>query len=228
MITSNIYNRVFFIRAAEYGTAFAIDVDGKQYLVSAAHVVGSTEGLNEIQFLHENSWRALPVRFVGASRGEVDVAVLVPSVRLAPPFPLEPTSADMVLGQDVYFVGYPYKMWTDAGPALAGRPCPFIKRGTLSSAFNSGDGIQRIFVDAINNEGFSGGPLVFTPPASKDFRVAGVVSKFKTEYERVLDKDGEDTGMRVAYNTGFLVAYDIKYALEIIRANPIGLPVAEA
>lgn len=131
----------------------------------------------------------------------------------------------MVIGQDVYFVGYPYKMWTDAGNVLAGRPCPFIKKGTLSSAFNTGDGIQRLFVDAINNEGFSGGPLVFAPQGSRDFRVAGVVSKFKIEYESVLDKDCNDTGMKVPYNTGLLVAYDIKYVIDLIRPNPIGLPI---
>jgi hypothetical protein len=110
---------------------------------------------------------------------------------------------------------------------MAGRPCPFIKKGTLSSAFNSGDGVHRLYVDAINNEGFSGGPLVFAGHGTNDFRVAGVVSRFKTEHEPVLDQNGEKTGMTVEYNTGFLIAYDIDYVVGLIRANPIGLPLTE-
>ncbi|PPD45703.1 MAG: hypothetical protein CTY16_09895 [Methylobacter sp.] len=224
MITSNVYNRVFFIRANQYGTAFAIDFEGRQYLVTARHLLDDNVEEKQIKYFFNNEWLALNVKVVGFSRGEVDVAVLSTNIQLTPPsFFLEPTSKDIILGQDVYFVGYPYKMWTDAGSALAGRPCPFIKKGTLSSAFNTGDGVQRLFVDAINNEGFSGGPLVFTQPGKNDYRVAGVVSKFRIEYEQVLDEFGEATKMSVAYNTGFLIAYDIKYAIDLIRSNPIGL-----
>lgn len=226
MITSNVYNRVFMIRAAQYATAFTIDADGKQYLISARHVIGDGS-VESLQILHENTWKTLAVAVVGRSTGEVDVTVLSPRIRLSPALALEPTSKGIVVGQDVYFVGYPFKMWTDGGPALAGRPCPFVKKGTLSSAFSTGDGIHRLFVDALNNEGFSGGPLVFAQPGRNEYRVAGVVSKFKIEYESVVDRDGNDTDLRVAYNTGFLIAYDIQYALDLIKANPIGLALEQ-
>lgn len=227
MITANVYNRVFFIRADQYGTAFTVDVENRQYLVTAKHLIGPKPP-DEILFMHENAWRKLPVRLVGMSRDEVDIAVFAPGIRLSPAMKLEPTSEGIVIGQDVYFIGYPYKMWTDGGAALAGRPCPFIKKGTLSSAFHTGDGVRKLFVDAINNEGFSGGPVVFMKPHPHEFSIAGVVSGFRTEYERVLDESGSDTGMKVAYNTGFLLAYDISYALELISANPVGLAIADA
>lgn len=225
MITTNVYNRVFFIRGGEYGTAFTVDVENKQYLVTARHLLAEPERTESVLFLHNNSWKTLPLKVVGVARGEVDIAVLSPSIRLSPAMPLEATQKDIVLGQDVYFVGYPYKMWADMGSVLNGRPAPFIKKGTLSSAFSAGDSARRLFVDAINNEGFSGGPLVFKPQGQPDFRVAGVVAGFKTEYEAVLDEHGEKTTMTVAYNTGFLLAYDIKYVVEMIAANPIGLPI---
>ncbi len=41
MITANVYNRVFFIKAADYGTAFSIDHGGRQYLVTAKHLVNA-------------------------------------------------------------------------------------------------------------------------------------------------------------------------------------------
>lgn len=222
MITSNVYHRVFFIRAAQYGTAFTLDVDGRQYLVSAKHVIQGEDGMPPVTFFHDGTWKPLPVNLVGAAPGEIDVVVLASEIRLSPPLPLEPSIEGIIFGQDVFFVGFPYKMWTNAGSALAGRPCPFIKKGTLSSTFDRGDGISRLFVDATNNAGFSGGPLVYSRPNQFDYRVAGVVSGFKIEYEPVIDQDGEETGLQVAYNTGFLLAYHIGYAVDLIRRNPIG------
>lgn len=225
MITANVYNRVFFVRADQYGTAFTVDVDARQYLVTARHLIVDPYATTSLKFMHDNKWQDLPVKLVGVGRTEVDIAVFATEMRLSPKFILEPTTKGMMIGQDVYFVGYPYKMWTNVGPALAGRPCPFIKKGTWSSSYDMGDGVRRLFVDAINNEGFSGAPLVFAPHGTNDFQIAGVVSKFKTEREPVRDNDGIETGMTVEYNTGFLIAYDISYVVELIRANPIGLPI---
>ena len=84
-----------------------------------------------------------------------------------------------------------------------------------------------MYVDALNNPGFSGGPIVFQPPSKTDFKVAGIVSKFKIEFEQVIDPDGDHTEMTVAYNTGFLIGYDISKAIEIIDRNPNGLPIPQ-
>ena len=224
MITANVYNRVFFIRADQYGTAFAIDYDGKQYLVTAKHLIADVQ--KSIRLFFDRKWIELPATLIGLAIGEIDIAVFRVEMLLCKnEYELPATSKDIVIGQDIYFVGFPYKMWTDAGPALAGRPCPFIKKGTVSSAFVSNDGVHRIYIDAINNEGFSGGPIVFQPPGKMDFQVAGIVSKFKIEYEKVIDKDGEYTEMTVAYNTGFLIGFDISNAIDIIKKNPNGLPI---
>jgi len=37
-IQANILHRVFFIKAGKYGTAFTIDVEGAEYLVTAKHL----------------------------------------------------------------------------------------------------------------------------------------------------------------------------------------------
>jgi hypothetical protein len=77
---------------------------------------------------------------------------------------------------------------------------------------------QVLSVDAINNEGFSGGPLsYFLNGNTDDPRIAGVVSNYRIEHEAVIDGDGNATKMTVPYNTGFLVAHDIKHALELIK-----------
>lgn len=97
-------------------------------------------------------------------------------------------------------------------------PGAFVKKGTVS-AYQMRDP-QMIHLDAINNAGFSGGPVFFySPAAPKEGRVAGVVSKFRVESERVVDEQGEPTGYTVPYNTGFLIAYGIQHALDIIKRS---------
>jgi hypothetical protein len=81
-------------------------------------------------------------------------------MQLSPEHSLEPSIGGFVLGQDMFFVGYPFKMWADGGPMMCGRPLPFVKKGTLS-AFETLSDPKILWIDAINNEGFSGGPLVF-------------------------------------------------------------------
>lgn len=223
MITTNVFSRLFFIKDQDYGSAFTIDYEDRQYLITAKHIVPATPKNGILQLYHEKAWKNLKVDLVGVGDGEIDIAVLVPSARLSPALKLEPTAGGIIIGQDVYFLGYPYKMWMEVGDINRNLPFPYIKKGILSSPFNDEDGIERFFIDAINNPGFSGGPIVFSPPNKVDFKVAAVVSKFKIDFEDILNKDGEKTDLRYAYNTGFLIGYGIKHAIDLIKQNPIGL-----
>ena len=106
---------------------------------------------------------------------------------------------------------------------MNGLPMAFVKKGTLSTLGGNGDNPEMFYVDAINNEGFSGGPLFFYPNnGAQAIHVAGVVSKYRIEFEPVIDADGEETDMTIAYNTGFMVAYSSKHVLEIIAASRRG------
>jgi len=132
--------------------------------------------------------------------------------------------AELALGEDMFFLGFPFKMWGDIGAFMGGFPCPFAKKGTLSSLGVGSP--QVLYVDAINNEGFSGGPLFFYPMSKpKELRIAGVVSKFRIEHEPVIDEYGDPTKMTVPYNTGFLVAYSINHAIELIRPSTGSRPM---
>lgn len=219
MILTNILYRTFFIKAEQYGTAFTIEVEGAEYLVTARHLLISNDSEPVIRIFRDNAWLDIQTKVVGHGRGEVDISVLQLSFRLTDmEFTVTPSIGEIVLGQDVYFLGYPYKMWGDIGGIMDGLPCPFAKKGTLSSISITKP--QVIYVDAINNEGFSGGPLFFYPAGKpNELRIAGVVSKFRVEYESVLDEEGNPTLMTVPYNTGFLVAYSINHVLDIIHPN---------
>ncbi len=222
MVTSNVYLRTFFIKALEYGTAFTIEVAGQEYLITARHLLDRSEDWLPIEIYLNGVWNKVRANVVGHCAGEADITVLRLPHRLTDStYKLPPTAAHIVIGQDVYFLGYPYKLWGNSPETMPGRPVAFVKKGTLSNIDFAHS--HEFYVDAINNAGFSGGPLVFaTPENPNEFRIAAVVSKFRTEYERVEFVDGELTELQVPYNTGFLVAYGIKNAIDLIERQGTG------
>ena len=226
LITANVFNRVFFIKLEQYGTGTVIDVDGKQYLVTALHLLGENYEIQELAYFHANEWKILPIEIVGIARTGADVAVFATNITLCPAaLPLGVGSQGMVMSQDLYFLGFPYTLSTDGGDALQGRPCPFIRKGIWSSAYDDGTGDPKIYIDAINNKGFSGGPIVFQASGNPGFSVAGIVSGYRTDTEDVICEEGEQTGWTVVANTGLTIGYDIHEAVKLILRNPIGHPL---
>ena len=217
MLPTNIFYRTFFIRAGQYGTAFTLDIDGNEHLITAAHLLESESARQSICILRHNRWSRIECELSAVGKGELDIAVLrLPSRLTDPSFTVEPTFGHCNVGQDMFFLGFPYKMSVDYGPIADGQPGAFLKKGALSAVLPGPP--RALYIDAINNEGFSGGPLYFFRNGDmKAPCIAGVVSKYKIEHESVLDAAGQATEMKVAYNTGFLVAYDIAHALELAR-----------
>jgi S1-C subfamily serine protease len=219
VVTANILNRTLFISAAEYGSAVVITVDGIEYVVTAKHLLPLTT-TTSIKIRSNETWVEYRTKEIGRAPGEIDIAVLQIDKR----FGVDdlPAAADMgglVLGQDVFFVGFPYKLEGPVGFVRDRRPLGYVKKGTVS-ALDSQDH-PALVIDAINNEGFSGGPVVFAEigRAANELKIAAVVSKYRTEQEYVIGADGNKTGQTIEYNTGFLYAYNIRYALDLIRAQ---------
>ncbi len=238
MITTNIIHRTFHIQWNDStGTGFTIDRGSKQYLVTARHVVHGIKSGDAIKIFHDKEWKDLVVNVVGIGSGAVDVAVLACSVRLSPSYPLVASVAHLGYGQPVSFLGYPFG-WDAGGEQInRGIPLPFVKAGIVS-ALEFGD-VSRIFLDAHGNKGFSGGPVVFVPygQPKTELRVAGIVVSYPIpEFLQIVDHNGDTVtdqeGKPIGYvqeNPGFVVAIDIKHALELIERNPIGfqLPADE-
>lgn len=228
MITTNVYYRVFHIQyAGGTGTAFTIDVDQRQYLVTARHVVKGMSSPGTIKLFHNNQWNDIQVQPIWCNDSSIDIAILVAPRQLSPPYKLEPTSAGLVNGQDLYFLGFPYGQFTDHSHLLNNFPLPFIKKAILSAMTGGAKGINMLFLDGHNNPGFSGGPIVFSQLGQNEYKVAGVISGFNAVEEPVFD-GGKPTAMTWRYNTGIIIGYDIGYAVEAIRSNPIGCPLPAA
>ena len=230
MVPTNVIQRTFFVRCAlSRGTAFTLDRDGRQYLVTARHVVEGIRPGQALDIWHEERWRPLAVKIVGVGQGDVDVAVFAPTIQLSPQLALEPGAGGIYYGQQAYILGFPHGNHSGGAEINRGLPIPFVKSGIVS-AFAFGD-VKMVYLDMHVNEGFSGGPVVFQPAEGRknptEFRVAGVVSGYLRHERPLHGPDGNHLG-NVGENTGIAVAVGTQHITDLIDANPIGLQLSAA
>ena len=223
MLTTNVIRRVYQIKVPNgTGTCFAIDIDDKQYLVTAKHLIECLKADQGIGIFHENQWKHVPLTIVGKCKGEVDVAVLALTKQIAPALPLEASIEGLVWGQDLFFLGFPYAWSGDLGSTNQDYPLPFVKKAILSCIQASP--IRCPVPDGHNNPGFSGGPVVFKEQNKKDFKIAAIVSGYRYRKEPIFSGENQ-LPLEYRYNTGIIVSYGIQHAVDLIKANPVGAKI---
>lgn len=225
LITTNVLQRIRQIRyGGQSGTAFSLEVDGRQYLVTARHLFTPSGSVSRIEVRNEPDWLPIAVRRLEVLPEDVDIAVFAPAEQVTPVLPIAVTATGLALSQDLFFLGYPYGMST-AGQAInAGFPLPFVKKG-VCAALMFQSGYLTIYIDALNNPGFSGGPVVAMHAGSTVPTIVGVVSGYRFEDTPVLRK-GAGTDLSLRSNTGLAIATSIQPALDAIAKNPVGFRLA--
>ena len=229
MITANVIHRVFCLGFPNHhGTGFTVDWGGKQYLITAKHLVKDIKEKDTLNIFHENKWKPIDISLVGHCDEGVDISVLATNDQLSPPHPMEPSSGGLGYGQDVYFLGFPYSDGSSLSKINRNFPLPFVKKAIIS-CFRSLKpetmmATDRIFLDGHNNPGFSGGPVVFKERGKKEYKVAAVISGHMHRNEPVY-QGKEKTNLEYQANTGIIISYSIEPAVAIIKSNPIGAPI---
>jgi hypothetical protein len=242
--TSGVLARVLMVQSQYFsGSIFSIDVDNREYWITAKHILtgakhppyGSIASKSvSLKILNPGAegeqWMSVVFSVIDPGN-DVDIVVLAPPGPLMDgPFQSIAVSSDNIgLGNDCEFLGFPFgggwRAKFDNGKSYW---MPFIKH-CVTSAFNTEP--QRMWVlDGINNDGFSGGPVIYhTGPQQQIF---AVISGVRQEPAEVIFGNSEDNlgklnppasqKATVNVNSGFIIAYDIKYATDAIAANPIG------
>ncbi len=227
--TANVIYRVLRIRtAAGAGSAFTIEVDGKQYLITARHNLREFGAEGTIELWMDGRWTRTAARAIYPANAGVDIAALDLGRPVTVTFPLLPTAAGLFLGQQVYFLGYPFGLGT-SGTVSTPRgfgEIPFLKSGIVSALDTRNPQANVLYLDGQNNPGFSGGPIVFWHAETGMFRVAGVVGGYRNEALPVLKRKDLGNPQARAYNdlytranSGIVVGYDIRHIVEAIRAR---------
>lgn len=233
-VTANALQRTFHIKHGESaGTCFAIDHGDRQYLITAKHVVEGMSGVGRpatVELFHQKRWKVLDVTVVGEAEGNIDIVVFAPAMQVAPSHPLPPTTEGAMLGQDAYFLGFPFGLRADIGALNREFPLPLVKKAVLSAMLDEPDGTEIWLLDGFNNPGFSGGPVLFAPDRRQPFQynVGAVLSGYRYEESSIL-VGGTETPLKSRHNTGIIIAHSIRHAMSIIEDNPIGfeLPLNE-
>ena len=217
MLTSNIWNRVFRLSTPDgFGTAFAVESErGTQYLVTAKHVVEGHEGTVRLEAFGEE--HEIPLDLISGVPGEADVAVVALERPLATALPTTFNSDGSVFSQDMYFLGYPYGL---AMRAHGVDQMPFVKKATFS-AHDLRDDVRLLYLDGINNPGFSGGPVAFyrPPNSTQDPHIAGVISGYRIAPDELVLRGQRVEDAVVRANSGIIIAYDIRHAMDAIREH---------
>jgi hypothetical protein len=249
------------------GTTFSINVDNREYWITAKHMFTGVKSGPAGAFTtktvkanilsqsgdgeegHDLQWETESFTVLDPGK-DIDILVLVPDHALLSLYPrdftLKTGSDGVPLGGDCEFLGFPYgggwkTQWSDPKDPASKHWLwlPYIKHCTPSARLNE-KGLGVWVLDGINNEGFSGGPVLFaTGPNQKVF---AVISGFHAEPLEVLPapqpgekrssvppepdlpgaKITDEKKQIVNVNSGFILAYDIAPAISTIQANPIG------
>ena len=219
MITTNVISRVFHIKfAAGIGTCFTIDYEGKQYFVTAKHVIENLTDTDTVELFYQNKWQKLKVNLIGHSK-VADVSVFATDINFGN-LPLNPTMGGITYGQDLYFLGFPFGLKSEIGALNREFPLPLVKKGIVSAIFTDQPG-KYLLIDGHNNPGFSGGPVVFKPLGNNDFSVGAVISAYRYNVESTYLND-TPTQLQVKAKTGIVIAYTIDNAFDLIKLNPNG------
>jgi hypothetical protein len=188
-VAGNTLSSTLMLRTSNgQGTGFTVNVDGRQYLVTVRHLVTGlgSQGRVEVAKNDENgeiAWDEYTMKIFRCS-GSTDIAVLIPPGLLTDADPLEPQDS-FNIGQDAYFVGFPFGMYSRAKVNYR-RPIPLIKHGLVSGVrYEPSDGSDLILLDGFNIFGFSGSPVTYWSPPNHS-RLLAVISGFRPDYSEVL------------------------------------------
>jgi hypothetical protein len=236
--TTNMLARVLMVQSVERGTIFMLDVDQREYWITAKHILTGakhppygvidkkTVSLRILNPGGQNEdWLDETFSVIDPEK-DIDIVVLAPSESLlkVPMATIPASSEGILLGGECEFLGFAFgTAWRGVYAGGGTSWTPFVKRCTVAALGVVPDKVW--ILDGINNGGFSGGPVFFG--TGNQLKILGVVSGYKTEPADVLPKN-PTVGNQVAptekvdVNTGFFLAYDISYAVDAIHKTPIG------
>jgi hypothetical protein len=73
-----------------------------------------------------------------------------------------------------------------------------------------------LYIDGFNNPGFSGGPIIFWNFTSHTYEIIGVVKGYRPDTAKMVI-NGAQVDTNVLVNSGILVGYSIKHAIQAIE-----------
>ncbi len=215
MIYTDIIQRTLLIKSgAKQGSGYAYSYDGKAFLITAKHVV-ENNAADRLSIFHQEMWKDVEVAFRFAPEDQ-DLAVGLLEIPSGDESTAQLRLGGIVMGQDVFAVGYPLHLYQWGGEISKGFPLPFVSKGCFSAMdVQPGARAKGFFVSGQIDEGYSGGPIACAALKDQPSQILGIVShnlRRKNQYEL---KDGQQ--FVVAQPSNLIYAVSSVTALEIIE-----------
>lgn len=179
LVTTNLYQRTFLVEQGnKTGTAFAVEWENREYLVTARHVVPDSKARPKI--LHEETWKDLPCNGIFHHSGIPDIAIITLDQQVAPRHSIELSSDGIAMGQETIILGFPFGWNYTQYDINNGYPTPFVKSATFSALIPRGE-LSTFILDGHSNPGFSGGPVAAEGQSRMKPKIVGVVTQSNNE-----------------------------------------------
>lgn len=218
MVNSKIILRVLRIKFGDsLGTAFTIERKGTQYLVTAKHLFEDKSfpchGIVSLLLDKKYYDFTADIRYPVDDKIDIAVVKLNPYRKVTQEFDNQVSLNGVFFGQDVYFLGFPfeYDAILSRFPNHT-RPVPFIKKACFSAMTEDG---KIVYLDGINNPGFSGGPVCFENKSTGSISILGVISGYRIDEQPLYTPNDEETHFYVESNSGIIVVSSIEPAVEV-------------
>lgn len=224
--TVNVWSRVFMIRNQRIGSAFLVEHEERQYLVTAAHNVDQSNP--RLDFYMPSGWTMLSSTLLSYVERD-DVAILALSEYMER-HPAELSATGLFFGQQLFFLGFPFGEAASIANLGYDQPVPFVKWGALAMMHGVNYSIgahpenrNRLILQGTANEGFSGGPVVFNRAAGGQ-AICGMIIKQRDENQLVARFNGDSIEEALEYRmpTEFSLACSDGVILNAIKSNPRG------
>ena len=209
-------HRVFQVRSgSSQGTAFALDVDGRQYLVSALHVVEYSTNTASIDIFYNDKWVTFTITVVGIDFDN-DIAVLALNVNIVTsPAHIHVAFDGFGLGQQVFILGYP--LGVRGQTFSSGFPLPIVTKGIIAASASE----RGVYISVSAPPGFSGGPVYFAQLKTGAITLMAVVIAELSYDVSVKNAEGTEIG-KVAMASNITERVSIYRVISIIHGKPIG------
>lgn len=221
MVQTDIICRVVrILHNNNLGTAFTVERNGVQFLVTAKHLFRKDNfpSFTSIELLINRNYQLFGVEVKYPINPQIDIAVMKLNQEqdLTPRYNTIYTTEGVILGQDVFFVGFPFEYEQLLQPFPGSdKPIPVVKKACMSAILQ--DETHSILLDGYNNPGFSGSPVCYKNARSTktEMQILGVVSGYRNGKQPVFDENDNQTSFYVKENSGIILVSDIKYAIQI-------------
>jgi hypothetical protein len=222
MVTVAFLDRTLRIRyGAQVGSAVYTQFSNVCMVLTAAHVVQGMQVGDRLGIRFKSDWKMVDVTGISFCKLGTDCCAIRTRTQWGEGLHEEHLVGGIALGEEVAYCGFPLNLEMEGLPGSLGWPKGFVKSAIFSGVTAQAPGVDTYLFDTINNQGFSGGPIIKRD--GDKLRVVALVSGYKFDtpapvYTRLPDgKLIETADYVVKPNSGFMIGIPIKRAVDAAK-----------